>query len=347
MLAALLSRRFALLDGDVESVEIELPRLGHHIALHHHRPAVQRWREPVIVCHGLGANRFNMDFAWGPDGSPRWSLVRMLAARGFDVWGLELRGRGRARVPSGARWCVDDEVKEDVPAAIETVLALSGAERVLWVGHSKGSILQYLLHAERLPAAERVAGFVAIGSPGTFAPQRAKVGPLVALGAHYARIGRPIPVALFTKLVLPVSGVIGLAGRLIPFGLGMEGPVLRRAMASLTADISPGVMEQFATWFRGGGAITRADGSRYEDGYANITAPILLVAGSKDELAPPETLEFVRDRVSSKDVTLRVMGRAQGCRSDYGHGDLVIGPHAPDEVFPLVAEWLEAHAEGV
>ncbi|MFO1520190.1 MAG: hypothetical protein U1F57_11120 [bacterium] len=36
-----------------------------------------------------------------------------------------------------------------------------------------------------------------------------------------------------------------------------------------------------------------------------------------------------------------MFGRKHGHRTDYGHVDLIIGNHAPREVFPKIAEWLE------
>jgi pimeloyl-ACP methyl ester carboxylesterase len=344
--ALYLARWFALTDdARVETMEIELPTLGHHIALFHHLPNVKRFREPVIVCHGLGANRFNMDFSNDGTGSDRISLARALLRAGFDVWVLELRGRGRARVPRGADWSLDDEVREDLPRAIETVLDLTGEQQVLWVGHSKGGILQFLFMADRHPAASKVKALVGIGSPGTFQSQRRELKFLIDVGHVLALSGRRIPLALIAKLGIPIAGLVHFLGRrTLPVVAAIDVPILRRIMASLAADIAPGVMRQFAEWFRNGGFITRADGTRYDQDFSSITAPILLIAGAVDFLAPPESVQFVFDRVSSEDKTFAVMGRASGCVVDYGHGDLVVGKHAPDEVFPKVVDWLSAHA---
>jgi pimeloyl-ACP methyl ester carboxylesterase len=346
LIALSLARRFTLDTGStIEALEIELPTVGHHIALFHHAPAEKKWAEPVILCHGLGANRFNVDFVDDGLGADRISLARALARAGFDVWVLELRGRGLARVPRGADWTVDDELREDVPTAIETVLDVTGQERVLWVGHSKGSLLQYLLHADRHPLASKVAALVAIGSPGTFRHQVRTVGRLTAIGAMFARLKRPIPLTVLAKLGVPIAEVIGLVGGAIASdGRWISGPVMRRLLASLAADIAPGVMQQFASWFANGGNITRRNGSSYEDDYRNITVPMLLIAGSRDLMAPKVAIDYLRERVASKDVTLRVMGTETGCKTEYGHGELVIGRHAPDEVFPLVIEWLEQRA---
>src|SRR5262245_52793870 len=59
--------------------------------------AVYRYRHrskshPVLLVHGLGTNRFDVDF---PD--PRYSLAKYLHRRGFDTWIVELRGAGSSR----------------------------------------------------------------------------------------------------------------------------------------------------------------------------------------------------------------------------------------------------------
>jgi hypothetical protein len=36
-------------------------------------------------------------------------------------------------------------------------------------------------------------------------------------------------------------------------------------------------------------------------------------------------------------------GHASGLSHEYSHVDLVLGRHAPDEIYPRVTEWLDAH----
>ena len=69
---------------------------GAAIALgRYHAREARRYAEPVILCHGLGANRFHMDF------DEHYSLARYLARAGFETWVLELRGRGLAGAVRG------------------------------------------------------------------------------------------------------------------------------------------------------------------------------------------------------------------------------------------------------
>ncbi len=54
-------------------------------------------------------------------------------------------------------------------------------------------------------------------------------------------------------------------------------------------------------------------------------------------------LRYAYEHVSSKDKTYRELGLANGYRADYGHLDIILGKHAPDEVFPYLADWIDKH----
>jgi pimeloyl-ACP methyl ester carboxylesterase len=338
--AAILARIYRLPEPGVERIDVELPSVGHRIALYHYPPENRRFREPLLLCHGLGANRFNMDFTDDGTGSDRLSLARALQRAGFDTWLVELRGRGNARVPKGADWSADEEVAEDLPTAIETVLDLTGAERLFWVGHSWGGIVQYLLHARNHPAAAKVAGIVTIASPATLRFQQVGAWMFRLPGLFLVYFGLRVPLALLGKIGLPISWVVQLVGSLFLLDLrAMDGRVIRRVFASLADDLYPGVTRQGLEWLKNGYFCT-ADGCIDEEAYEHIDKPLLLVAAGHDRVAPPASISHLTDFVSSKDVTLQIFDR-------YGHGSILLGRDAPDEVFPVIRGWLAARATRV
>jgi pimeloyl-ACP methyl ester carboxylesterase len=79
----------------------------------------------------------------------------------------------------------------------------------------------------------------------------------------------------------------------------------------------------------------------YEALLARISAPVLAICGSADRIAPPASIAQMVDQMRSPDVRFREMGTAQGDRCDYGHLDLLVGAHAPDEVYPLITAFLQ------
>lgn len=339
-----MARRFRLRDEGLETLVVELETPGHHIALFHHPPAELRFREPVLLCHGLGANRFNMDFLDDGRGSDRLSLSRTLARAGFDVWVLETRGHGKATIPKRADWTVDDEVAQDVATAIQTVLDVTGSERLYWVGHSWGGILQYMFHARGHPLAARIAGLVTVGSPATlrFQPElRWLLRPGLLL---VETLNRPVPLMGLAKLAIPMIWLLQMVPRLFfPKLAPLDNALLRRLFASLAEDISPGIARQALAWVHER-RFVGTDGFVFEDHYDRLTAPALFIAGCRDMVAPPDAVRFVAERAGAEDLTFRVMGQAQGCSVDYGHGGLLVGKPAPDEVFPVIERWLASRA---
>jgi pimeloyl-ACP methyl ester carboxylesterase len=303
---------------------------GAGIALGRYHPrGVRRHAEPVVLCHGLGANRFHMDF------DERYSLARYLARAGFETWVMELRGRGLAG-PCGD-FSFDDQAEHDVRCALRTVLSAGTAKQVLWVGHSKGGLTLYA-HLARNPQAP-VRAAVAVGSPFTFAVQPGlkrfiqHIEPLLKLKSIPTR--RITGIAMFGAPPGPLS-------RYMMLGSNMEPDVVKKALANVPADVAGGVVRQFAHWVATD-TFCSADGLCYRKPLSEVRLPVLLLAGSKDLLAPPLAVARAQEFLGGP-VKLMVAGKAHGFAEDYGHADLVLGRRAPDEIFPLVEAFLSAHA---
>ena len=304
---------------------------GSTIALGRHRPkGERRWAQPVVLAHGMGANRYNFDF------DARYSLARYLARRGFDAWVLELRGRGLASRPHAATF--DEQAQHDVGAALKTVLS-TGASDVLWVGHSKGGLVAYA-HLARNPQAP-VRAIVALGTPLRFSGHRG-VGRFLEWVRPFLQL-EVIPLRLATRVVAPIGLPPGPIAPYLANAENMEPRVVRQAIHNVSADVLGGVARQFARWVRDD-VFDGDDGFDYRAGMRAIRAPLLLFAGARDLLAPPDSVGAALEYTGGPGE-LVTLGRAHGFRADYGHGDLVLGRHAPDEVFPRIADFLERHAQ--
>lgn len=303
---------------------------GAAIALGRYHPrGERRYAEPVILCHGLGANRFHLDF------DERYSMARYLARAGFETWVLELRGRGLAG--DCGDFTFDDQAEHDARAAIRTVLS-TGPKQVLWVGHSKGGLTLFA-HLARNPQAP-VRAAVALGSPFTFAVQPGlrlfirRIEPLLRLKSIPTR--RITGIAFFGAPPGPMTRYMMLADNMDP-------DVVRKALANVPADIAGGVGRQFARWISTN-AFTSYDGAfDYRTPLSEARMPFLLLAGSRDLLAPPMAVARAKEHLGGP-VKLVIAGRAHGFAEDYGHADLVLGRRAPDEIFPLLETFLSAHA---
>ncbi|HEX8439984.1 alpha/beta fold hydrolase, partial [Archangium sp.] len=92
---------------------------GWELTVHERRAPHRRFEEPVLLCHGLAANRCTFDF------EPPYSLAHYLTEAGFDCFSVEWRGISYSeRPPQGRRWpdvTVDELISQDGPAIIEAV----------------------------------------------------------------------------------------------------------------------------------------------------------------------------------------------------------------------------------
>lgn len=296
-------------------------------------------RAAVLLVHGYGQNRY----VWH---LPARSFSNYLAAEGFDVFNLDLRGHGRSR-HLGARPPRDlaDYVREDVPAALAEVRRVSGHGRAFLVGHSLGGLIGY---AASPSLTDQVAGVVTLGSP-----------------YHFTRGSRFL--SAFGNLMLAVD-------RRVPLGDGLHfkdaGELMRLARVFIESPlfplpirghapgaIEPRVLGQHMSLAMDRGSVAvmrsmflraaqaRASGHRLGVLYGFAAAfeasqlPLLVIAGSEDGLAPPEAVRPAYERSASADKTYRVFPN--------GHIDILVGREAPQTIWPLIGDWLKARSPRV
>lgn len=301
-------------------------------------------REPVVLCHGLGANHFNMDW------DPPYGLAQYLASRGRDCWVISLRGHDGSDRPSwfnDLRWgfSFDDYLHQDVPAVLQYVVRATGSERVQWVGHSMGGKLAYALGGgpfEGLLA----GGIVAVGSPSSYSHQT-YLRLVARLGAILARRSR-LPQRWITRMGSPFLGYLDPPySELVISPKSMDGTMIRRMQANAFEDISAGVARQFDDWVSNDTFRSLDRKVDYKDAMAAMSVPVLLIGGSADRMAPPACMEVALERLGSQDKTLVVLGKKWGSKVEYGHGDLLLGRAAPEEVYPVIGDWLDSRARKI
>ena len=335
-------RRFAFEPG-YEAIHLVKTRDDWRIALYHYPAPSRRSETPVLLCHGLGANRFNFDLG------AEVSLARYLQQEGFDVWSIDLRGRGhsgrraRGESSSGKTHVFDDYVREDAGAAVRHVLGETGASQVHWIGHSMGGLVLYaFLQGEE---AESIASGVAIASPGSYAHMsRASLSHVLS---YALRVFPRIHLSFLAAGLAPLIARIRLPGeRLFLNRDNVEVGPVERALCYLVADISRGELFQFLDWMKSGDFRTCDKGTSYERNFCKVRRPLFFVAGAKDYLVPPSSVAAAYDRIASDRKDLLVLGRDQGQEEDYGHGDLLMGKNVRREVFPRILEWLVSFESG-
>lgn len=312
---------------------------GWSLAVYHRAAAPRRFVEPVVLCHGLAANRYNFDL------DPPYSLSAFLADAGFECFVLEWRGTGGSRPqPAGRKpmqYTVDDHIDQDGPTAIDLALAETGAPRAFWVGHSLGGLVGYAVAQGW--RADALAGLVTIGSPVALDP-----GPfvrrLLGLGlllSHPWAFRHELLSAAFA----PLAGRLHVAAAdVLANTREIEPHVQRQLLAHQIASIGRPMLLQLADWVRTGSFRSFDRRRDYRAGLAKVRAPVLCTAGSADRMAPPASVLAAFDELGSTDKTAVVFGSEAGHAAEYGHADLTFGRCAPAEVYPTISAWLEARA---
>jgi alpha-beta hydrolase superfamily lysophospholipase len=289
---------------------------------------------PVLLVHGFGQNRY----AWH---LPVRSLANSLAHAGYDVFNLDLRGHGRSR-QLGARRCksVMDYVREDLPAAVEEVQALSGGRPVWLVGHSLGGLVSYAA-APQLDGA--VAGLASMGSPYHFTSgsfSLSVIGHLVRMlgSAGVPTPNAPLSVRHVGKFLSALRHFADTPLYPIPWR-GWHRGALEPDVLQLHLELAfdrAGVAElaELFAW----GSLRRflGDGSDSVDRFERLDLPLLVIAGTNDDLAPPASVRPAFQRSRARDKTYRTV--------PLGHIDLLVGRDAPLMTWGTVRRWLDARA---
>ena len=308
---------------------------GWRIAIARRAPRGQARLPPVLLCHGLSANRGNLDF-----GVERYSISRALSEAGFDCFALDLRGHGGSRpARKGAprRWTFDTYLQQDIPTALDDIRAATGSSQVLWVGHSQGALLG-LVAAGLFP--DRIAAVVALAPPthyhATDALRRLLRFAFLATG----RGNR-----FFARAIVPVAGWFHPA--IAQYAMNtrnVDRRLYRQLLANVVEDIPPGVLSQFVEWARRDRFISLDGSVDYRAGLAGGRQPALFVSGAVDLLASPAGVRAGYEMWAGEKEYWNA-GREAHLSADYGHSDLIFGLHAPEEIYPRIVAFLRAHSE--
>jgi alpha-beta hydrolase superfamily lysophospholipase len=293
-------------------------------------------RAALLLVHGYGQNRYSWHL-------PLRSMVNHLARAGFDVFNLDLRGHGRSAHLGAPRPLAPAEfVREDVPRAVEEALRVSGRERLFLVGHSLGGLISY---AAAPALAGAVAGVATVGSPYHFlrgARALALVGRLLGAAERWAAL----PESDVAMELRAVGEAMRLLRRFIESPLyplpvrgyvpaNIEPDVLAQSMSLAMDAGSLPVLRHMFRWAR---ECERAgDGPGGLEGFgaafeALTDLPLLVIAGTRDDIVPPQGVHTAYARSRSRDKTYRAFPA--------GHLDLLVGHTAPRTTWPAVEAWL-------
>lgn len=294
-------------------------------------PTATRQKHPVLLCHGLGCNRLAFDMR------KDFSLPSWLAARGYDVYSVDLRGHGLSEKPgqNGKQWGwgFNDYCNKDLPAAIDHVLSDSGAGALNYIGHSMGGLLLYALAAQKN---KHIKSGITLGSSLDYSGTATIFNAIAPL----AKLTKPLPFVPLNKFIALSGKLSSISTSFIDTSLVNPDNTQLKDFQRLTTNafhpVSSQVLRDLSNAITGAG-IKDKDGISYDlqikkNGYP---FPILAISGEGDTQCSPE----IAKRFGTEH---KVFGASHGQQHNYGHHDLIMGKHAELEVWPELEKWLSA-----
>lgn len=295
---------------------------------------VDHRRKPVLIVPGYGMNSYI--FSFHPSGP---SLEGYLAARGFEVWRVDLRAQGSAERAGGSdQFSLEDLALTDLTIAVDTVLANTRgqATRVDLLGASLGGTLMFI-HAV-LNQAHKLGTLVSLGSPVRWVD----IHPLIRIAfASPFLVGqvRLKGTRKFAELALPQ--LVRFTPWLLKIYLNPDitDTKAARDMLRTVEDPNRFINRQIAAWVRDRDLIIR--GTNIAQGLGRISQPLLTLLAEGDGIVPPKTAAFAHDHVASKARKLVAVGDRS---LHVAHADLFVSSAAQEHVFAPVSDWLLEHA---
>lgn len=257
---------------------------------------------PVILLHGSFSNR---RFWYSPKGI---GLGPYLARAGYDVWIAEMRGHGLcARNERYRDNRVADYARYDLPAIAGFVREQSG-QAPHWIGHSLGgTTLAAALGGQYLGPAH--AASVAL------------------LGSQVSRTYWPLkipPLQWSARLLLKRFDHI-------------SGPRFKRG----PEDEPMGLVLESMRWHGLFGQFGER-GNHWWEGLEAVEVPLLAVAAMGDHQDPVWACRMLFEQIGSEHKQFLCLGREHGFSEDFGHVEMVVSKAAQREVWPRIADWLQA-----
>ena len=325
---------------------------------------------PVVFCHGLSYNNRFWDL------TEKVSLARYLAASGYEVWSVSLRGAGLSDQPlasvlrkigtgslqpeflteahkrklGGAAfsdYSVDDHINYDVPAVIRLVKAKTGAKKVHWIGHSMGGMVMFAYLATHAQEAARdVDTFVAVSVPMAMFHPLNKAMQLQVDNAAALKTGNVFVSTSYDAFVAKVLGKLApptISETLFLNRDNVDDGVLRLLAQWAQESISPGQLDQLFAMAADENFYSRDRKVNYTALLDRVNTPTFFLAGQLDNMANVDAVKFAYRQVSSQDKDFRLFARINNNQADYGHDDIIIGKHARQEVYPEILNWLQTH----
>lgn len=298
------------------------------IDLDHFDPALR----PLVIVPGYGMNSFI--FGFHPSGPP---MEAYLAAQGFEVWSVNLRGQGGSKSIGGSRkYGFRELALVDLPCIIDTVLAETRTEhtQVDVIGCSLGATITYSYLAHHAND-HRIGSMANIGGPLRWN----QVHPLIRTAFVYPKLASIVPVRGTKKLARAALPIARKVPRALSIYMNAKISDLSQADALVQTVDNPNsyLNYQIACWVKNKDLVV--NGLNISHALKRMEQiPMLCLAGNKDGIVPPETALSAVSVLGEDRVEKLIVGDHT---HQFSHADLFISRLSQDRVFRPVADWFK------
>ncbi len=306
---------------------------------------------PLLIVPGYGMNSFI--FSFHPKGA---SLEASLAARGIEVWSVDLRGQGESRKTAGGaegrgaglraaltqdRYGLADLAGADLAAAVRYVSEHAGGSadgKIDLFGASLGAslVFGYLALAPDAP----VANVVSFGGLVTWV----KVPALVRAIFYSPGVIGKIPFVGTRRLAgFALPTLARVAPGFLSIYLHTQSTDIEQAAVMIRTVEDPNryVNREIAEWIERRELVLR--GVNVSRALPSMRYPFMCVVAMQDGIVPPETGRALFDAIGSDRKVLLEVGTPE---APIAHADLFLSTGAQETVFGKVADFLIANAPG-
>lgn len=244
-------------------------------------------------------------------------LGSFLARQGFDVYVLDLRGRGLSQpaIARGHQHGQYESIFEDIPRAMGLVKART-TQPFHCVAHSWGGVLLMASLIRHPQWIEHINRQLLIGTKRTIRvhnPQR-----WLKIDVFWYRLA---PLIAKLKGYLPAKQL----------GIGADNETRT-------------TLDDISHWVRDNDWLDRLDGFDYQRAAQNLLLPpTWFVTGQSDNVLGHyrDMCNFI-DELDMQNQPRSLLGKESGYRHDYGHIDILTHENCPQDHFPQFSRWLHS-----
>ena len=241
-----------------------------------------------------------------------------LAKQGYDVFVVDLRGRGESTplVKDNRDFGQKEVIDEDFDAYLEKIKELKGDVAVHWVSHSWAEV-NMLAYYARKNQRLKVLSMVFFGTKRRITTISLKRFWMIEIGWIF-----------LTKLFMTIEGYL---------------PAKKYKMGA--DDETKRTHSETTVWVRDVKWLDWFDGFNYAKKLQQLDLPpILSYTGANDAvLGHPTDVHNLLKEIGGTQHEFKVIGKKTGHLHDYDHITLVTHKDAPNDHFPLTFEWLRKH----